>query len=454
MKMHLIYAIRFRRPALVVWMLIAGGLAASADAQLTSGLISQGDAASAGLKRAWFARAEVNPARSHVVDWVLADDELLILTDLGVLQALDANTGQTLWTTQFGNPNYPSLGPGSNGEYVAVINGSTLYLLDRKSGKIQSQRKIGGAPGAAPALGKDHVFVPTLTGLIEGYPLEPNAAEYERWFYQSYGNTMVAPLVTPHSVVWSTDRGYLYVSGSTTPGVRYRLEAGDEFDARAAFQEPLIYAVTRSGELFALDEESGALRWRYMTGFPTDRAPAAVGTRLFLTSDEPMLHCLDAKTGLPQWQVPGIDQFAAATKNHVYGVDRFGTIHILNIADGSPVGRIANDGSLKALVNDQTDRLFLISEAGLVQCLHEIGADKPTHYGAAPKTEAPSGAGQEPAAEQTGESQPATAPAVNAPAEEPAATTENPFSAGAQEAAPPAKEESSFGTGDENPFEQ
>lgn len=433
-------------------MLIVGSAAVPAAAQLSSGLISQSDAASVGLKRSWFARAAVNPARSRVVDWILSGDQLLILTDSGVLQALDANTGKTQWITHFGNANYPSLGPDANEKFVAVVNGSTLYVFDRKSGRIQSQRPIGGAPGAAPALGKDHAFVPTLTGMIEGYPLDLTAADYDKWFYQSYGNTMVAPLVTPHSVIWSTDRGYLYVSGASNPGVRYRLESNDKFDARAAFQDPLIYAVTRSGELFAVDEEEGILRWRYMTGFPTDRAPAAVGERLFITSDEPMLHCLDAKTGLLEWQVPGISQFATVSKDYVYGFDNYGTIHILNIADGSPVGRIANAGDLKALVNDQTDRLYLISEAGLVQCLHEIGADEPTRYTTPPKTEqAPAEGTEAPAKDDQSEVDSATPPAESAPAEP--AADENPFGAEAQEAAPAAEEDSGFGTGEENPFE-
>lgn len=447
MKMFSLHSPAIQRLSLVASILLVCSVSVSTNAQLSSGLISQGDAASVGLKRAWFARAEVNPARSSVVDWILAGDQILILTDAGVLQALDANNGQTLWVTKFGNPNYPSLGPAANDKFVAAVNGSTLYLFDRKAGRIQGQRKIGGAPGAAPALGKDHVFVPTLTGLIEGYPLDVTAPDFRKWFYQSYGNTMVAPLVTPHSVVWSTDRGYLYVSGASKPGVRYRLEAGDEFDARAAFQDPLIYAVTRSGELFAIDEEEGILRWRFMTGFPTDRAPAAVGERLFLTSDEPMLHCINAETGLPEWEVPGIDQFAAVTKDYVYGMDRYGSVHILNIADGTPVGRIYNEGSLKALVNDQTDRLYLISDAGLVQCLHEIGADEATNYVALPKTEVqPGKEGRAMADEFTSDGESAEV----SPAEEPA--SENPFGAGAEQAEPAAEEASPFGTGEEDPF--
>jgi outer membrane protein assembly factor BamB len=441
---------------------LLAGVAASAHAQLFSGLISQNQAASVGLKRAWFARAEVDPSRSRVVDWILSGDQLLILTDAGVLHALDANTGKTNWVTQFGNPNYPSVGPDANDKFVAVINGSKVYLMDRASGRILGERMIGGIPGAGPAVGENYVFVPTINGLIEGFPLELDAPQYRRWFYQSFGRILAPPLVTPESIAWTTDRGNLYVSGAVKPGVRFRLETSGKFDARAAYRAPLIYAIALSGELFAVNELNGTLAWRYMTGYPTNRAPAAVAERLFVSSEEPMLHCVDASTGLPQWRALGISQFAAVTKSHVYGVDRYGTIHILNIADGAPVGRIPTGGVLNALVNDQTDRLFLISESGMVQCLYEIGAEEPTYYAKPPvKSEAePKPEGGE---EYRGDGQPATAPAA-APVAEPAAPApkavppaaesnqENPFGESTQQPAP-AAEGTDFGTEDENPFD-
>jgi hypothetical protein len=160
-----------------------------------------------------------------------------------------------------------------------------------------------------------------------------------------------------------------------------------------------------------------------------------------------MLHCVNAQTGLLEWQVPGIDQFAAVTKDYVYGMDRYGSIHILNVADGTPVGRIYNEGSLKALVNDQTDRLYLISEAGLVQCLHEIDADEPKSYVAPPKTEGqPGEAGKTPAEELPAEGAATEDAAAEAPA------NENPFGAGAEQVEPAAEEASPFGTGEEDPF--
>ena len=160
---------RCRQPGWLFGLVLLVGVAAPANAQLASGLISQEQAARVGMKRAWYARAQIDPSRTRVVDWILSGDQLLLVTDAGVLQALDANTGKTNWISEFGNPNYPSLGPDANDDFVAVINGSTVYILDAKSGRIQGDRRIGGAPGAGPAVGKNHVFVSTLGGLIEGY---------------------------------------------------------------------------------------------------------------------------------------------------------------------------------------------------------------------------------------------------------------------------------------------
>jgi len=455
---------RLRTYFWLVCVALAASSAVPASAQLSSGLITQQQAANVGLTRAWFARAAVDPGRSKVLDWILSDDELLIVTDAGVIQAIDANTGATHWYTQFGNPNYPSLGPAANDKFVGVINGSTLYLLERTGGRIVFERPVGGVPGASPALSEDYVFVPTIGGLVEAYPLAAKSTVGTRWFYQSFGRTMVPPLVTPESVAWTTDAGYLYVGGADVPGVRFRLETRAEFVARPAYRAPLIYAASLVGEVFAVDEREGSLEWKFVTGFPTYRAPAAVGDRLFVSSEEPMLHCVDAKTGAHQWEVPGISQFAAATKAHVYGVDRFDSVRILNIADGAPVGRISSGGMLTALVNDQTDRLYMMSESGLVQCLHEIGANEPIHYVVRPAAKTKPA---EPAAEEyRGDGQPATEPAPKPaatpplppqdakPSDIPAAVEDggNVFGAPAEEAAPPA-ESTEFGTGEENPFQ-
>jgi hypothetical protein len=183
---------------------------------------------------------------------VLTNDRLDVLTTAGVLQELNALTGETLWVAPVGNPNHPSLGPGGNEQLVAVLNGMTLHVLDRADGRPVKIRRVGGVPGAAPAVSTQYVFVPLLNGRIEGHPLGDEI--YTPWNFQSVGRVMVPPLVTAASVVWATDSGHVYIGGANEPGVNSRLETGSDILAPPAYRKPNIFIAAMSGELFAVDE--------------------------------------------------------------------------------------------------------------------------------------------------------------------------------------------------------
>jgi outer membrane protein assembly factor BamB len=332
---------------------------------------------------------------------------LTVLTSAAVVQEFNALTGETLWVATLGKSNYPSLGPAANDKFVAVVNGSTLYVLDRVDGRPVKMRPVGGAPGAAPALTRDFVFVPLVNGRIEGYPLDEKILT--PWYYQSFGRAVVSPLATDDIFVWTTDTGHLYVGYvEEDPGVRFRLEMGSEIIAPPSYRKPFIFASSISGETFAMHESTGARRWKYAAGFTVSRAPAAIEDRVYITSAEPALHGVDAKTGLGLWEAPGVAQFAAASRNRIYGVDDFGSLVVLDAATGAVVGRLRGDGSINALVNDQTDRLYLVSREGTVQCLHEIGA-KQSLYHVVPEPETPTA--------EAAEGQPAETPTAEQPAE-------------------------------------
>jgi outer membrane protein assembly factor BamB len=341
-------------------------------------LISQDEARHVGLERAWFAQVRLDRSRNQVERAVLADGRLDVLTTAGVVQEFNAQTGETYWIAPVGNPNYPSLGPTASAQFVALINGSTLYVLDRTDGRPVKIRRVGGAPGAAPALARQHVFVPLLNGRVEGYPLDKEI--FTPWFYQSFGHGKVPPLTTEESLVWATDSGHLYIGGADKLGVRSRLETGCDIVAPPAYRKPYVFVAATSGEVFAIDEQTGRKRWKYATGYPVTRAPAVVGERVFVTSQQPALHCIDSTSGLSKWEAPKITQFAAASRNRVYGVGELGALVVLDAATGALTARMPTDGTIKALVNDQTDRLYLVSDDGAVQCLREIGAKEPLYH--------------------------------------------------------------------------
>jgi outer membrane protein assembly factor BamB len=441
---HLDTLVRLESMSVVLVVSCILSLCASGSAQAAPRLVSDSQARHLGLAREWNAQVRVNAARNEVERAVLEGDRLTVLTSAGLVHEFDALTGRTIWVAPVGNPDHPSLGPAASDKYVALLNGSTLFVLDRADGKPIIVRPVGGAPGAAPAVGQNYVFVPLAVGRIEGYPL--GEQKLTPWYYQSYGRAMVPPLATPESFVWTTDSGHLYVGrGGENLGVRFRLETGSDIVAPPAYGAQYVYVATDDGEVFSMHELTGNRRWKYATGFPIARAPAVVGNKVYVTSDEPMLHCIDAEKGTGLWEAPHIKQFAAASANRVYAVDDLGSLVVLDASNGTVLGRIPTDSSTHALVNDQTDRIYLVSKDGVIQCLHEIGSPKPMYHQPKVQPEAPKPT-EQPAVGATVPSQPSTDEA----AEEPADETDEPASeepAEEMEDAAPAGE-----SGDEDPF--
>ena len=353
-------------------------------------LVTHNQAARLGLERAWFAQVNLDQARHRIANWLLQDNFLFAITTGGTIHVLDATTGKTAWATQVGQPKYPTLGPAANQKDVAVINGSKLFLLDRTNGRIKWTRQVGDAPSSGPALSENHVFVALINGRVEAFPIEDTKQPI--WYYQSSGRTYYQPVATAKSISWATDLGYLYVGRLNPLNVLFRLETGGEIVAAPTGMAPYLLVGSTDGNLYCVHEQSGVERWRYITGYPITNTPAVVGEQVFVTSREPTLHVLDATTGQRQWTRAGVAQFVALGKQHVYATDRDGSLLVLDAKTGGLVGRLPHHRKQNwsaqspwsergpALVNDQNDRIFLVSNTGLVQCLHELGVSDPILY--------------------------------------------------------------------------
>jgi outer membrane protein assembly factor BamB len=227
--------------------------------------------------------------------------------------------------------------------------------------------------------------------------------------------------------------------------MRYRLETGAEIVAPPSYHNPFIFVASLDGELFAMHELSGSQAWKYSCGFPVVRAAAGIGDRVFVTSAEPALHCINAASGIGIWEAPHVNQFAAVSKDRVYAVNDLGEFVVLNAATGVTLAKIRPGRPIHALVNDQTDRVYLVTDDGMAECLHETNMKEPLYHNpkpAPPKEEAkpaaatnvaPAKAAEKPAkapAKAKGKAtEPTEKPAVDekAPAKKDAGTEVDPF---------------------------
>jgi outer membrane protein assembly factor BamB len=348
-------------------------------------LVTFKQATNNGLQRAWFAQARVDSSRNLVSQWTLSKNEIFALTTASTVHAMNAETGKTLWIAQIGNPDYPSVGPAVNSNRVAVLNSSDLFLLDRKDGHVLWTRNLMSATEVAPVLSETFAYVALISGRVEGFSLDsPNA---EAWQYQSVGRIVCPPSATGKYIAWPTERGYLYFGNADESRVFFRIETGEEIVAAPAEWGSLFYVATLNGYLYCYDGSTGRQLWRYSTGMSIISKPVVLDNKVYVASEAPALHAIDATTGKRLWSVEGAVKFVAQAEHHIYASDRYGNLLLLDRETGAINGKITTGDGVTAMVNEQSDRIFLVSDTGLIQCLHEIGADEPTYHRATEATE-------------------------------------------------------------------
>lgn len=436
-----------RRLVLPAALLAAILCSASAPADVQNLLFSQEDAQLHGLKRAWYAQVQMDAARARIQEMVLHEGTLFVLTNRAMLQAIDAKTGQTLWAIQVGSPNHPSLTPGVNRDLVAVVNGSDLYVFNRFNGKLLWKTQLDGVPGAGAALSDLRAYVPTVQGMIYSFALEPakdpleelggarrkpapkveetaeqraNRMEAFRLSQesipplvcQSLGRAMVQPVVTRQDaageyVAWPTDQGFLFVAaldrreGRFT--IKFRVGTDTGIVAQPGYLPPdpksgdagVIFAATKDGYVHAISEKTHEAIWRFSSGEPLVEPAVVVGDTLFVATQPGGMYCVDAKAGAQKWFAPSIVQFVAASKQRVYAADKLGRIQVLSAANGARLDTIPAVGQSLRLRNDESDRIYLASATGLIQCLHEVELEDPIFHAAARRAQGKSAVQQE-----------------------------------------------------------
>jgi len=463
----------------LIFCLMSVCVAANATAAgiAKSRLVAERDAQAAGLTRAWFAQATLDRDREEVTSATLQDGVVFITTNGGVLQALDAENGTTLWTVNVGQGYLTA--PAINSKVVAVLCGTRLVVYDRFSGKLLDETEVFGQPSASPVATEREVYVPVFGERVYAYPLKrreterPEAqktleamlaatkdskmaeemkAELEADYVAngsnqyllepldearpvqcpSLGVASVAPVLGTQSygvdrVIWTTDQGWLLIGElqreavnnplqllyklQATPQVAYMNESrhGNRFlaprddvscapfyvaqdvSAQNMALEParrkggLAIVGTDSGNVFAINDANGKVRWTYLTQNPVRERVAAFKAPnasepaydVYVPVDSGDFFALDLKTGLENWRAAGVKRLISASATRLYVFDQLDRLAVLDRKNGARLKTLTLAPTKFQIFNQETDRVYLVSGDGLVQCLRETQQEEP-----------------------------------------------------------------------------
>lgn len=397
-------------------IMATGCQSAVADALIDTSRLQQD-----GLTRPWFTQVQMDVGRDRVETVTFDGEFLTVQTKRGIIQTIDGETGATVWVKNVGSPKLFTSSAGVGPNHTAVVNGSHLFIFDRKTGKHIWNRQLAGGAIGGPGVSKDYVFVPKVDGNLEVYSLDKPKpwkevrsladTQFPIWKYNSHGKTMVPPTVFDGMIGWANDRADFYVARLRPMEILFRVETFDNIVVPPVRINSFLYIVSIDGYLYKVHARTGDIYWRFSTGSPLIHRPIAVDGFIYLSTPDGGLYrvladeevaeksgLLDAqrnkksepaqqqalKEGKEVWFNPHISQVLSVTRDRIFGLDNKGNIQIVATQSGKSMGSVSTKGISLPITNHLTDRIYLATSNGLIQCLRDLKRVSPEKHNQAP----------------------------------------------------------------------
>lgn len=278
--------------------------------------------------------------------------------------------------------------------YVASLD-THLYAIDQETGKEKWKFKSRLPIASTPAVTADTVYVVTATGALAaidratGTPKWVFAAEHERRFeaknlhgYPSAAQTipdawdlfLSSPAVGRGKVFFGAGDGAVYAVDEKSGLLQWKFGTGDVVHTSPAIVDQTVYVGSWDSTLYALDADSGLKRWGFEAGRDPaihnqvgfQSSPAVVDGVVYVGCRDAHVYALDAATGRKKWDYPTSKSWVVGTPAVKDGVVYVGT------SDG---GRfLALDARNGRLKWNFSARANIFSSAALAGDLAYVGA--------------------------------------------------------------------------------
>lgn len=222
------------------------------------------------------------------------------------LYAVDSETGREKWKVALRGVTItvPTVYSGTIyvGTYTPDRRETTyLYALGGNTGQEKWKRQAtGGGIGGAVAATNGVLYVGTLNdGLLA---LDAGTGQ-EKWRYNPGTGIATAPAVA-YGIVYVTNRGTLYALDAQTGKEKWRLQAGGDLPTDPVIAEGIVYFGSStvnvgvlfggkpSGDLHAVDAQSGQELWKYTVEGSISRTPSVADGTIYFGTDEGTLYAV------------------------------------------------------------------------------------------------------------------------------------------------------------------
>ena len=317
---------------------------------------------------------EPNPVPPFVVRWevslpgvalgtpAIVGDLIFVSTDGGEIVALEASSGETLWTRNIGSPSDSA--PAVAGDLVYLgTRDHRLLALDRNSGELRWENNLGNIVLGSPIVSNGTLYIGSTNGALEAL----DAATGEpRWSADANG-WVVAHTATDGAIVAAASLGERFVTVDPATGRRLLVfHSGTPVAGGPVIADGRAFLATNRGAVWALDPSAvsrpfsrfayvtkfNLFAWRLRTDPPRQTgtlwvasaggkvkySPAYAHGNLFVVNDAGQVTAFAASDGSTRWatQLDGevVSEPVVAGDTLVFGTAD-GILHGLDTGSGS-----------------------------------------------------------------------------------------------------------------------
>lgn len=327
------------------------------------------------VRLAWSAR--IGPV-SFPLDVKVNGNTITLASSDGIVAAIDGTTGQDVWRAQMAGARIGA-GAGSDGRYAAVVTrANDLVVLER--GREIWREMLGVLAYTPPLVAGERVFVMTADRVVSAYDAQTGR---RLWVYSRPGEQLLA----------LGQAGVLTAVGDTlVVGISGRLVGLNPLNGTLRWEAPiatsrgtndverlidLVGRVSREGDVVcarAFQAAVGCVNTARGTALWSKPASGSEGVHgdaqsVFGTESDGKVIAWRRTDGERRWTSERL-KYRGLTAPLVIGRsvavgDAQGFLHLLSKQDGTPMGRVATDGSAIVAAPVQVgDTLVVVTHNG------------------------------------------------------------------------------------------
>jgi outer membrane protein assembly factor BamB len=288
------------------------------------------------------ANAGQAPRQFHRVKWkfptgdrvvsspVLQDKTLYFGGDDGNIYAVETETGRQIWKRPTGGP-VPSTPAVANGMVYAGSYDGKFYALNAQTGAIKWKFATGG----------ERRF--EAKGI---HGLEPK----NQTIADQFDVFLSSPVIAQGAVYFGSGDGHLYAVDANSGNLKWKFKTGDVIHASPAYADGVLFVGSWDSYFYAVDAATGKEKWRFhggedplihnQVGFQS--SAAVVDGVVYVGCRDSNLYALEAATGKEKWKFNNAMSWVISSPAVAQGKVFFATsdsalYHVVDAATGKSV---------------------------------------------------------------------------------------------------------------------